>query len=693
MRAYGETYGLPVTITNCSNNYGPYQFPEKVIPVFTTAALDDKNLTLYATTENRREWLHVRDHCTAIEAVLERGAVGETYHVGSGIEASIMEIADLVLKTLGKPASLKEIVPDRPGHDRRYLLDSSKLRTRLGWAPSIAWEDGLAETVEWYAANRCLVGAAAGPGTGRRGRMGFRRLTPVRRMRVLVTGADGQLGRDLLDALERTRAGGRSAVSPAGAGGPVARSADEVLATDIGTMRVDERDAVQYVFRAFGPELVLHGGALTAVDACETDVDLAYAVNAIGTRNVAEAATAVGAHMLYVSTDYVFDGTSTRPYREWDAPNPKSVYGASKLAGERECPPGSTIVRTSWVCGAHGKNMVKTVLAAGRGDRPAALRRRSARIAHLHRRPGRGHRHPGDGPPARHLSRDQQRGHHLVRLRPGHHGGGRRRPGARAGDLHRRPGPVQVPRTPAGQLGARQHGAPAQRIAGPAGLERWTGPAGAGVGCGRGSGMTARTSTNKNKRATDPESRAVAVIGAGYVGLPTAATLAHFGHRVVLAERDPSRLAALRSGRMPIVEVGLDDLVAEGVAAGNLHFTASAAEAVAGAAFVFLCVPTPQGDDGSADLSFVEAAAKEVGPLLEHGTIVVNKSTVPVGSATFVEQIIGRSDVRVVSNPEFLREGNAVRDSLHPDRLVVGADDAQAAATGRRACSPAPERP
>ncbi len=173
----------------------------------------------------------------------------------------------------------------------------------------------------------------------------------------------------------------------------------------------------------------------------------------------------------------------------------------------------------------------------------------------------------------------------------------------------------------------------------------------------------------------------VAVIGAGYVGLPTAATLAHFGHRVVLAERDPSRLAALRSGRMPIVEVDLDDLVAEGVGAGNLRFTASAAEAVVGATFVFLCVPTPQGDDGAADLSFVEAAAREVGPFLEHGAIVVNKSTVPVGSATLVERVVGRTDIRVVSNPEFLREGNAVRDSLNPDRIVVGADDAQAAAT------------
>jgi dTDP-4-dehydrorhamnose reductase len=186
-------------------------------------------------------------------------------------------------------------------------------------------------------------------------------------MRVLVTGADGQLGRDLLDALAgRVPAGGRrcSLLAPEG---PLSGLDYEVLATDIGTMRVDDRDAVQHVFRAFRPDLVLHGGALTAVEACETDVELAYAVNAIGTRHVAEAATALGAHLLYVSTDYVFDGTSARPYREWDAPNPMSVYGASKLAGERECPPGATIVRTSWVCGAHGANMVKTALRLAGG--------------------------------------------------------------------------------------------------------------------------------------------------------------------------------------------------------------------------------------------------------------------------------------------------------------------------------------
>jgi len=154
VRAYTETYGLATTITNCSNNYGPYQFPEKVIPLFVTRALDDRPLPLYASTENRREWLHVEDHCRAVSTVLRSGEVGETYNVGSGVEASINEIADAVLSVLGKPASLKTIVPDRPGHDRRYLLDSTKLRTRLGWAPTIDFGPGLARTVAWYAEHR-----------------------------------------------------------------------------------------------------------------------------------------------------------------------------------------------------------------------------------------------------------------------------------------------------------------------------------------------------------------------------------------------------------------------------------------------------------------------------------------------------------------------------------------------------------
>jgi dTDP-glucose 4,6-dehydratase len=154
VRAYAETFGLPVSITNCCNNYGPYQFPEKVIPLFTTRALDDSALPLYASTQHRREWLHVVDHCSAIELVLTRGRAGETYHVGSGVEVSIEELADRILAVLGKPATLKTIVADRPGHDRRYLLDSSKIRRELGWEPQVAFPGGLADTVEWYARSR-----------------------------------------------------------------------------------------------------------------------------------------------------------------------------------------------------------------------------------------------------------------------------------------------------------------------------------------------------------------------------------------------------------------------------------------------------------------------------------------------------------------------------------------------------------
>jgi dTDP-glucose 4,6-dehydratase len=154
VRAYHETYGLPMTITNCSNNYGPYQFPEKVVPLFVTNALEDVPLPMYESTENKREWLHVLDHCSAIDLVLHKGRVGETYNVGSGLEASIEDVADLVLELTGKPSSLKTIVPDRPGHDRRYLLDATKLREELGWAPERGWREGMEATVAWYSANR-----------------------------------------------------------------------------------------------------------------------------------------------------------------------------------------------------------------------------------------------------------------------------------------------------------------------------------------------------------------------------------------------------------------------------------------------------------------------------------------------------------------------------------------------------------
>jgi UDPglucose 6-dehydrogenase len=167
----------------------------------------------------------------------------------------------------------------------------------------------------------------------------------------------------------------------------------------------------------------------------------------------------------------------------------------------------------------------------------------------------------------------------------------------------------------------------------------------------------------------------VAVIGTGYVGLTTGACLASLGHRVTCADIDVDKIALLASGRIPIVERGLESLVAEGLRTGNLSFIADPKSAAADCEIAFLCVPTPQGDDGSADLSYVQSAASNIASHLPFESIVVNKSTVPVGSTKVVERALQRPDVKVVSNPEFLREGSAVDDFMKPDRVVVGSDD------------------
>jgi dTDP-4-dehydrorhamnose reductase len=159
-------------------------------------------------------------------------------------------------------------------------------------------------------------------------------------MRILVTGAGGQLGRDVVDVF----------------------ADHEVLGVDHAALDVSDREAVFALMMTQRPSAIIHAGAWTAVDACESDPDRAMCVNALGTRHVAEAARRVGAHLCYLSTDYVFDGTKREPYVEWDDPKPRSVYGRSKLGGERELDAGSTIVRTSWLCGRHGNNIVKTIL-------------------------------------------------------------------------------------------------------------------------------------------------------------------------------------------------------------------------------------------------------------------------------------------------------------------------------------------
>lgn len=167
----------------------------------------------------------------------------------------------------------------------------------------------------------------------------------------------------------------------------------------------------------------------------------------------------------------------------------------------------------------------------------------------------------------------------------------------------------------------------------------------------------------------------IAIIGVGYVGLTTSAALAYLGHQVVAADVDQNRVELLRSGAIPIVESGLLELVTDQRHAGRLTFAPMDGHVVADAEFTFLCVPTPQADDGSADLTYVSAAAHQIAPHLPSGSVVVNKSTVPVGSVAIVGTALGRPDVSVVSNPEFLREGRAVYDCLHPDRIVIGATD------------------
>lgn len=150
VRAYHQTYGLPVNITRCSNNYGPYQFPEKLIPLMIHNAQENKPLPVYGDGMQIRDWLHVRDHCAAIATVLERGQVGEVYNVGGNNEKANLEIVRLILQELGKPESLIAHIQDRPGHDRRYAIDNTKITSELGWKSVYTFEQGIHETIHWY---------------------------------------------------------------------------------------------------------------------------------------------------------------------------------------------------------------------------------------------------------------------------------------------------------------------------------------------------------------------------------------------------------------------------------------------------------------------------------------------------------------------------------------------------------------
>ncbi|RBQ22817.1 GDP-mannose 4,6-dehydratase [Candidatus Methanobinarius endosymbioticus] len=154
VRAYHETFDLPINITRCSNNYGPYQFPEKLIPLMINNALTNKKLPIYGDGKNIRDWLHVHDHCTAIDLVLHEGKLGEVYNIGGNNEKQNIEIVNLILKYLDKPDSLIKYVKDRLGHDRRYAIESTKIQKELGWKPKYTFEIGIKETIKWYLDNK-----------------------------------------------------------------------------------------------------------------------------------------------------------------------------------------------------------------------------------------------------------------------------------------------------------------------------------------------------------------------------------------------------------------------------------------------------------------------------------------------------------------------------------------------------------
>ncbi|KAG4081123.1 hypothetical protein HA402_010294 [Bradysia odoriphaga] len=331
VRAYHHTYGIPVLTTNCSNNYGPYHFPEKLIPLIIYNALSGKDLPIYGDGQQIRDWLYVKDHCSAIRRVLADGRVGATYNVGGWNEMSNIEVVRILCGLLDelrpKPdgqsyAQQITYVKDRPGHDRRYAIDASLLEKELGWKPQETFETGIRKTVQWYLEH---------PDTGAS-------------MNVLLIGKNGQVGFELQRALAPL--------------GPLVA---------IGRQQCDlgDEQAVRALVRAHRPDVVVNAAAYTAVDKAQGDVEHAYAINAGAPAAIAEEVARLGALLVHYSTDYVFDGSNAAPYREVDAPAPQNVYGASKLAGEQKIMASGArylIFRTSWVVGAHGGNFAKTML-------------------------------------------------------------------------------------------------------------------------------------------------------------------------------------------------------------------------------------------------------------------------------------------------------------------------------------------
>ena len=347
VRAYHETFGLPVTISNCANNYGPYQFPEKVLPVFTTRALDDEPLPMYASTQNRREWLHVRDHNRAIDRILLDGRDGRDLHDRQRARGEHRGDRRPRARR-ARQATVAQA--DRAGPSRsrpavRGRRDEDPARARVGARGRVRARHPLHGRV--VRREPCVVGTAPRPRAGGRDRVGREHhAEPVgARMRVLVTGGAGQVGALIAEQLP----------------------GHDVLTIGRADLDIADRDQVEQVVSTFAPHAIVNAAAMTDVDGCERDPERAFAVNALAVRWLAIAAARVDAHIVHISTDYVFDGAQRHPYDEWDAVHPLSEYGRSKLAGEREVAEhaGSwAVVRTSWVFGKRGSDLISWAFGA-----------------------------------------------------------------------------------------------------------------------------------------------------------------------------------------------------------------------------------------------------------------------------------------------------------------------------------------
>lgn len=354
--AWHNTYGLPVLITNCSNNYGPFHFPEKLIPLVTLNALEEMPLPVYGKGENIRDWLHVEDHARALALVLQRGVPGSKYNVGGRNERTNLEVVEAICDhldqlrpatTVGRRRELITFVADRPGHDLRYAIDASKIEEELGWRAQETFESGLRKTVEWYLANE-------------------RWWRPLRKSVY----AGERLG--LLPTPAHARGQGDRPVLIVGRKGQVAialgrRGFGDAPHVALGSDQADltDPDMLARVFAETKPRLVVNAAAYTAVDKAESETDLAFAVNRDGPARLAALCAASNIPLVHLSTDYVFDGTKDRPYREDDRTSPLNVYGLSKAEGEeaiRSALEPHVILRTSWVYSHTGGNFVKTML-------------------------------------------------------------------------------------------------------------------------------------------------------------------------------------------------------------------------------------------------------------------------------------------------------------------------------------------